>query len=300
MFPDGVAKRFLVLSRIGADHRLHGLLGISRLRRNWDLALSLYDEDVVVDTACVEYLDHRRGGKWDGMHAFFAEHPEVLDTYDYFWLVDDDIEATAEQVDRLFAYVAAHRFDLAQPALTLDSFYSHRLTLQCAVFRHRHTNFVELMMPVMSRNLLRQVLRFFADNRSGLGLDWLWQRFAADPARSVAIIDAVAMPHYRPLNQHLRARLARDGISAHDERGRAMREWSVRRVYPVAFAGEQVDGDYVSRRATMARMMTSFYWANRQRITRRPWRWLDFPLFAILQSVSGCLPAGARRTCAAN
>jgi hypothetical protein len=267
-------------------HRLHGLLGTHRRRRSWDLALSLYDEDLEIDIDAAEYLHRHEGGKWDGMHAFFMANPGVLDRYDYFWLVDDDIEATAGQVDGMFAYAAAHRFELAQPALTPDSFYSHRLTLQCEPFAHRHTNFVELMMPVFSRSLLSQVLHFFANTRSGLGLDWIWHRFAANPARSVAIIDAVAMPHYRPLNRHLRGRLAREGVSAHDERQRAVREWGARRVYPVAFAGELADGTRVDSRATMARLMTGHYWVNRQRIERPRWRWRDYFIFAIRQSMS--------------
>lgn len=279
-------SRNLVLSRIGTGHRLQGLLGIERSKRNWDLALSIYDERRFRESDCVEYTHRYAGGKWDGIHAFFNANPGLTDAYDFFWLVDDDIEATAKQVDEIFSYVRSRGFEIAQPALTLDSFYSHRLTLQCPLFSHRHTNFVELMMPVLSRNVLQQVMPFFRNTRSGLGLDWLWYRFVSNPAESVAIIDAIAVPHRRPLNQHLRGRMEKAGLSAHDERQRTIRGWRLRRIYPIAFAAVRADGVRVDSRVRMSFLMTKTYWSKRNAITRPKWRWIHFFVFAIRQAVS--------------
>jgi hypothetical protein len=276
----------LVLSRIGAGHRLQGLLGIERSKRTWDLALSIYDGRRFRESDCVDYTHRYKGGKWDGIHAFFSANPGLLDAYDFFWLVDDDIEATPMQVNEMFTYVQSRSFDIAQPALTLDSFYSHRLTLQCPLFSHRHTNFVELMMPVLSRNVLTQVMPFFRNTRSGLGLDWFWYRFASNPAESVAIIDAIAMPHFRPLNQHLRGQMKKVGLSAHDERQRAIRDWKLRRIYPIAFAGMLANGMRVDTRIKMSFLMTKTYWSKRNTITRPSWRWVDFFVFSIRQALS--------------
>lgn len=279
-------KRNLVLSRVGRDHRLHGLLGIDPHARSWDLAVSLYEEDLQFRPAdCIDTVHHAKGGKWDGIHAFFQAYPELLDAYDYFWLVDDDIEATANQVDSLFRYVAEHAFEIAQPALTLDSYYSHRLTLQCPGFSHRQTNFVELMLPVLSRNVLKQVYPLFKETRSGRGIDWMWYRFASRPHESVAIIDAIAMPHRRPLNRHLRGRMKQDGVCAKRERQSLVDAWQVKRVYPVAFAGQLLSGMIIDSRVKMSVVMTRAYWSARGLMTGKRWWFIDFLHFAVLQAL---------------
>lgn len=286
-----MSNRYLILTRLGRGHRLHGLLGVPRERRNWDLAVSLYDLDLTLPEAdAVDYAHRQAGGKWDGIHAFFQAYPELLARYDYFWLVDDDIEASAAQADALFAYVQEQGFEIAQPALTLDSFYSHRLTLQCPGFRHRHTNFVELMLPVLCRRVLQQVLPHCADTQSGLGIDWLWNRYVSRPATAMAIIDAIAMPHRRPLNRHLRGRMRRDGRCPHRERQRLGEGRRLERVYPVAFAGVLEDGRRVTSRVIISLLMTRAYWLARGSMRGRPWRWRDYPIFAWRQTFTD--PAG--------
>jgi hypothetical protein len=275
------AERCLVVIRAGTDHRIEQLLGISREHREWDLAISLYENVELADNVYTDFLHHHKGGKWDGIYAFFAENPELVFEYDYFWLVDDDIEATPFQVDAMFKYVHSHQFELAQPALTLDSFYSHRLTLQCPGFSHRLTNFVELMLPVLSRRVLREVLPLFKGNWSGLGIDWMWYQFVERNNESVAIIDTIAMLHQRPLNRHLRGRMKQHGICAIRERAEA---WHTRRVYPVAFAGARKNGELVRSRYRMSLFMTESYWKSRELIVRKKWRFKDFLIFAYRQA----------------
>lgn len=279
-------SRNLVLSRIGNGHALQGLLGINQSERTWSLALSAYDEFHAGRHDHVEHLHFHKGGKWDGIYAFFESNPDLLETYDFFWLVDDDIQATARQVEGLFAYMEESRLEIAQPSLTLDSYHAHRLTLQCPVFSHRNTNFVELMMPVFSKTVMKQALPYFKNTRSGLGLDWLWNGFAENPKESIAIIDAIAMPHKRPRNQHLRSRMEKEGISAQEELQNAVRDWGLKRTYPVAFSGKLVNGKIVRNRLAMSYIMTRCYWALRRLIIRRSWSRSRLLFFSLRQAFS--------------
>jgi hypothetical protein len=274
------------LSRIGNGHDLHGLLGINNAARTWDLALSSYDDLSIDPDGCIDFIHHYKGGKWDGIYAFFAAHPDLLETYDYFWLVDDDIQATARQADELFKYIENFRFEIAQPALTADSYHAHRLTLQCPAFSHRHTNFVELMMPVLSRAVLKQVLPYFENTQSGLGLDWLWNRFVCRPKESIAIIDRISMSHHRPRNKHLRGKMEEAGISAHDERQAAIKNWKLSRIYPLAFSGMLLNGKRVSNRYAMSCLMTTSYWTLRRSIDRPAWPVFGLFHFSLRQAFS--------------
>lgn len=282
---DTFSARSLVLVRLGSGHRITSWLTVPRTQRSWDLALSLYEQADLGDAPQVDYMHYYRGGKWDGIHAFFTAHPEVLAAYDYFWLVDDDIDAPPHQIDALFNYARAQKFELAQPALTLDSYYSHRITLCCPGFTHRHTNFVEIMAPLLARHLLERALPLFADTMSGLGIDWYWQRLANDPDRGVAIIDALPVGHYRPLKIHLRSKLQEYGINPHDERRRLAQSLGLSWFNPVAHAGLRKDGRTITGRVALAYHMTRAYWRARRDMSRRPWRWGEYPVFFCRQII---------------
>ena len=278
--PDTTSSaRNLILVRVGADHRFASLLNIPRNQRSWDLAVSLYDDISFGNDACIDFFHSYRGGKWDGIYSFFTDNAHLLTAYDYFWLVDDDIETTQKQVEALFMYVHSHNFELAQPALTLDSYYSHRLTLRCPGFSHRHTNLIEIMAPILSRRVLEHVMPLFATTRSGFGIDWYWQQTVECPEHAIAIIDAQPVGHRRPLRQHLQIMMQKDGVCPYMEREQLVNRLNLKRIYAIATAGILEDGRVISSRFTMSWFMIGAYWQVRNVITARPWTFLDFFIF---------------------
>ncbi|WP_310621696.1 DUF707 domain-containing protein [Flexibacterium corallicola] len=176
-----------------------------------------------------EYSHHFVGGKWSGIYDFFKSYPELLDKFEYFWFPDDDIETTSEDVERFLKIVFRERFQLAQPALKSDSYYAYRITLANPRFRFRRTNFVELMMPIIHRDLLLQVLPVFANRHFAQGMDFIWHQLARDPLRDVAIIDEVPMGHYRPRQTNLKGNMSKAGVDMMAERERTFKELSIRR-----------------------------------------------------------------------
>lgn len=263
--------RGLVVVRAGRGHCFGALLHSPCAKRSWDIALSFYDDSEIPADGFVEWMHRCPGGKWNGIWRFFAEHGEALNGYDYYWLVDDDIEAKAESVEALFAYVRRFDFQLAQPALTLDSYFSHRLTLACPGFLHRYTNLVEIMAPVVSARLLTELLPFFRNTRSGFGLDWYWQSLVPEPARQIAIIDSLTVRHGRPLRQNLRSAMQREGISPEQEREQMATMHGINRLHGIATGGLTCDGQCIETRAPMALRMALNYWRVRKQIARRPW-----------------------------
>lgn len=263
--------RGLVLVRAGRGHCFDSLMCIPPEYRTWDLAVSYYDDSTVPTAAAINWLHRYRGGKWDGIWQFFADYPDTLHQYDYYWLVDDDIETFSDTLDALFAYVREHRFQLAQPALTPDSYYSHRHTLACPGFFHRHTNVVEIMAPILSNHLLHRVLHQFQHTRSGFGLDWYWQRLVSDPRLEIAIIDHLPVRHGRPLRQHLRAAMQRDGLIPEEERYWMVARLGLSRLHGIVTQGVTDSGRQVRGRIPMAILMAIGYWRLRRRIDKQRW-----------------------------
>ncbi|MGE0235360.1 DUF707 domain-containing protein [Methylocystis sp.] len=204
-----MVSRNLVVIRCG-EHSLHSeWLSASR---HWDLAVSYFGADNEREFPEAVQVHRYKGGKWDGLHAYFQDHPDTLNHYDFFWFPDDDIRADSGQIDTLFELTANHGFELAQPSLSADSYLSHLITLNNPLFEYRLVNFVELMVPVFSQSLLKKVLPLFEHARSGFGLDFLWHRFTSEPKHVVAIVDLVEVVHTRPVGGALHRMIALEGM----------------------------------------------------------------------------------------
>lgn len=188
-------KPYLALFRSGPSS-LHPHAVERLAEQNFDYALSWFgDQPPVADGAAFVHM--QKGAKWPGLEQTLIAHWDTIQKYKYVWLPDDDLLCVPEQVSRMFAICDDLQLELAQPALTRDSYFSHAITLQHPAFQLRFTNFVEIMAPVLSTDMLARVFHTIGGNISGYGLDALWPRFSQ--LGRVAIIDDTPVKHTRPV-----------------------------------------------------------------------------------------------------
>ncbi|MES0883014.1 hypothetical protein [Roseibium sp. SCP14] len=219
------------------------------LRRISDYRYSLYGD--ISNVRDIPSLHYFSGGKWTGIYDFFYDNPNYINKYEYFWFPDDDIETTPAVAGQFLDTVVEKNFKLAQPALKPDSYYADRMTIVNPSFSFRNTNFVELMMPIMHRDIVRRLLPLFKDRHAALGLDFFWHQLTDDPANEVAIVDATPMGHYRPRKQHLKSNMSKMQIDIMKERDATFRLFEIKRQMPAILAGETVDGRYLKRGAKL-------------------------------------------------
>ena len=141
----------------------------------------------------------------DGTYKYQAiknliEDRDMLNTYDYFWFPDYDIKINDCDLKKLVKLAKACEFDLCQPSLSSDSFASWEVTKNVPNSLTRETHFVEIMCPLFSKALLKEMLWTFDLNYSGWGLDHLW--FAMSGNCKLGIIDAVQVSHLKPVSSH--------------------------------------------------------------------------------------------------
>jgi Protein of unknown function (DUF707) len=236
-------RRHLVVVRAG-DNSLHPQwLPPEGAPRSWDLVVSYFGHDPGMHRrADVRRIDHK-GSKWVGLHTLLTEGELDWQAYDRIWMPDDDLALAPQTVDALFELAERHDLALAQPSLSHDSHISHGCTAHNPRFTLRRTNFVELMAPVFSRELLQRVLPTFIENESGWGLDFLWQMFLDRPRHDSGIIDALQMRHTRPVGGPNYARMVAEGKSPRDEMRRLYRKYSLKDVSPMTWSGLTVDGE---------------------------------------------------------
>lgn len=172
-------------------------------QKNWDLILCPY-QDIDARGQAARVIP---GQKWDGLARFFAEFNGWRD-YDYICLPDDDIATNTHTLNAFFDFCHRFEIDLAAPALTPDSYFSHPITMKNTEFVARRTSFVEIMMPCFSRAFFQEVLPTFGLSRSGtgFGLDYLWPHMLS--YEDTWIFDEPAVHHTRPVGGLRQQRLA--------------------------------------------------------------------------------------------
>jgi hypothetical protein len=211
-----IKRRNLVIVRAG-NGSLHPEWLKGSAERSWDIVVNYFgdDPDKYKEPGVVR-IDSK-GPKWPALKDLILHRPEFISDYDYIWLPDDDLLASKADINRFFELMKSYRLEVAQPALTWNSYYSHLTTLRNNVTKIRYTNYVEVMAPGMCSEMLRKSLHLFDANLSGWGLDYLWSALADDPANGVAIIDEVSVRHTRPVGGPNYKILREKGVSPWDE-----------------------------------------------------------------------------------
>ena len=96
----------------------------------FDLLVTAYEDGVPgAESGNIARIDVP-GPKIAGFRRIFAEHPELLDKYEYIALIDDDIAVTQQQIEETFAIGRQYGLSIFQPSLTWNSYYSYAGFLQ--------------------------------------------------------------------------------------------------------------------------------------------------------------------------
>jgi hypothetical protein len=169
--------------------------------RPYDLLLNFYEPPPSGDWPA-EFIYSQRGTKATAIDVLLRQRPEILTQYDYVMFLDDDIELTPDQIGELFNFMRRKGLDLAQPALTPDSYATLPLFYRKQSREgFRLVTFVEIMAPAFSRRALIANRENFGANISGFGIDVL----IGDATRkafgaTVAVIDVVVARHLREID----------------------------------------------------------------------------------------------------
>ena len=190
------APRILMVLRAGKNsvHRswiwtLYGLV---------DVAVSVYDNSDYSGDGVARFFHQSPGGKFSGVKNFLDTYPSVIEEYDYFWLFEDDLTLPFASLQMVLKLLARFPSPLSAPALSHESIMGYPINMTNSKFLFRGTDFVEQMMPIMSRDFLCAALPAFNDNYSGYGQEWLWQKLLKERRSFAVIINSAPITHTRP------------------------------------------------------------------------------------------------------
>jgi len=198
---NGPRRRNLVI--IGANETsLHHAWprDIPDSERSWDIFISFYGTpENYPPPGPAEYTSLRWGlRKWQAIHAAMHAASPFWE-YERIFIIDDDIHTRWSDINKFLEICAAHNLLLASPALKPDCCVNHKITVQEPGTLLRHTSFVEALTPCFTADALRDCIAPAQDSIYGFGLDHLWPLNLGFPRGRIAIVDAVAFDHTRPL-----------------------------------------------------------------------------------------------------
>ena len=192
---DGAYKKNAVFVPVGKDSLHRQLL---KGDADFDLHLLIYDGSYNKFYNDSDFVACDAGYKMDMTYRYLHRHPELSEKYEYFFLLDDDIVISTEDVNRLFSMMREYQLKIAQPSLVM-SYYTYKHTAFHPFYILRYTNFVEMMMPCFSRDALKAVLPTFEQKIRWCGIEMHWPVLVGSNHKDMAIVDAVSAKHTRPV-----------------------------------------------------------------------------------------------------
>lgn len=192
---DGSYKKNAVFVPVGKDSLHRQLL---KGDADFDLHLLIYDGSYNKFCNDSDFVACDAGYKMDMIYRYLHRHPELFEKYEYFFLLDDDIVISTEDVNRLFSMMREYQLKIAQPSLVM-SYYTYKHTAFHPFYILRYTNFVEMMMPCFSRDALKAVLPTFEQKIRWCGIEMHWPVLVGSNHKDMAIVDVVSAKHTRPV-----------------------------------------------------------------------------------------------------
>jgi hypothetical protein len=173
--------------------------------RNFDVVLlgyhTIVDQEILTNTFVKIF--HYHSYKWWMIQDFFSQHEHYLKEYSSFFFLDDDIEVTGVQINKIFDCFNYLSVQLAQPSLTADSYMSWPVLKHKKYSGLRYVTTVELMCPLMKKPALEKLLPTFKLTKSGWGVDLLWGKLIAEFFGNwkIVVLDITQVKHGKPVGK---------------------------------------------------------------------------------------------------
>jgi GR25 family glycosyltransferase involved in LPS biosynthesis len=122
-----------------------------------------------------KFIIKRKGSKFQNLLHFFNNYKDLFDSYDYFFILDDDLvfENGYKDIERMFNLTIEYKLDLSSPCFYKDSIVSHEITRKEPNIFLDYTNFVEVTCPLVKKESLTKFLNVLDEKLIGWGIDFL-------------------------------------------------------------------------------------------------------------------------------
>ena len=156
----------------------------------------LYDIVIVYtgdDNSAFELLSNKyghtfrnKGSKYQNLHFLYRKHPDVVNKYNRFLIIDNTVTIDKHSINTLFKMVKRYNLWIAT-ANTANTANTETKELKLL-----YTNFIDKTMPVFNKNALDMFMQFYNPILDSFGVDYLYMWACGTSNKHIyAIIDGI-------------------------------------------------------------------------------------------------------------
>ena len=184
----------LVFSSVG-DNTCFDILWINE-KMDYDLYVIYYGSNETIYEnykSKVKYIDKRKGSKFQNFKYFYDNNSDIIDKYDRFFILDDDIVFKVKDINNMFKISRKYNLAICGPSFSKKGKISHK-----HINKHKpdillqYTNFVEVNTPLFNKEALINLMKLLDYSLIGWGIDLLYiQCNGLEKEKSYAIIHKI-------------------------------------------------------------------------------------------------------------
>ena len=125
----------------------------------------------------VHFIEQRKGSKFQNFKYFYDKYPEIIEKYERFFILDDDIIFDVNDINKMFDISTLYNLQICGPSFTNESKISHNITRHKKGVLLTYTNFVEVNVPLFTKHALNQFMGLLDSSLIGWGIDvfYMWR-----------------------------------------------------------------------------------------------------------------------------
>lgn len=178
-------------------------------QEGYDIYIVYYDDSVErydQYKSKVKFAERRKGSKFQNFYWFYKKYPEIIQQYEYFFILDDDIVITGKDIQTMFKIVKEYNLLIAQPSFTKDSKISWPITKHKPGVKLEYTNFVEVNTQLFHKSALTKLMDVYDPILIGWGIDYLAIQSVGKDLLNYAIIHCVQCKNPRESHKQIKTR----------------------------------------------------------------------------------------------
>jgi hypothetical protein len=209
-------RKYLLFTSVGDNTDFHNRWCSEN--RNYDIIAYYYgnsDDNYNLYKNKVDVLLRKKGYKWPLLLEYYRNNKSVFENYERYFIVDDDIVLTTNEINSLFDISDKYNLSICGPAFSKKGKYA-KLAPPKENTVLRYTNWIENNAPIFNYTALTNFLKVYDGSIKGWGVDhlYLWVNGKYKENKNIAIIDEIVAINPKDNNKIL-----------------GKREWNVKNEY---------------------------------------------------------------------
>ena len=121
-----------------------------------------------------KFIMKRKGSKFQNFKFFYENYPDIIQQYDRFFILDDDIIMNVNDINNMFALSRKYNLEICGPSFKPDGKISELITMHKPHTILTYTNFVEVNTPLFTKQALTNLMNILDESLIGWGIDYLY------------------------------------------------------------------------------------------------------------------------------